>query len=391
MNPEQRIRARNCILGGFVADAATMGLHWVYSQRRIVELAPQQPEFRQPNEQDYEGGAGYFAHPTRNAGDLSHYGEQMLVMLRSLAETGHRDSKSGQYSKAHYTEQFRRHFGYGGEFTGYIDRPTRQTLDRIYRDENEAIEAANAIPYSGNPRDKASMLTKVLAALKQYDGPALRERVEWYAAAMPEPESSRAYGLQLIDNLSAADDFPGAADEQLPAVSKLPPLVACLVDDDDLVTICESAIRVTNNTPRALDYGRVCVALLRSSIRGEPMATAINRAIQAGSNATQEILNRARSSDLSVRELTREVGLHCDLGAGVPSLLHNLKGASSFTEAIRNNIYAGGDNCGRAIVLGAVCGAHFGVDGDRGIPNEWLHRLTRFDEITRLVNRLLDS
>ncbi|MDC1368906.1 hypothetical protein N8290_05045 [Pseudomonadales bacterium] len=34
-------RAKNAILGAFVADAATMGLHWLYSQPRLLELAPQ--------------------------------------------------------------------------------------------------------------------------------------------------------------------------------------------------------------------------------------------------------------------------------------------------------------------------------------------------------------
>ena len=141
MDEALRRRIRNSILGAFVADAASLGMHWVYSQRRINELAPAYPEFRAPDEADYEGGVGYFAHAGKRAGDLSQYGEQMLVMLRSLAAT------DGRYNRAHYTETFRRHFGYGGEFVGYIDRPTRQTLDRIYRDENDAIEMVNAVPY----------------------------------------------------------------------------------------------------------------------------------------------------------------------------------------------------------------------------------------------------
>ena len=382
MDLEQRSRAGNSIIGAFVADAATMGLHWVYSQRRIVELAPESPEFRQPDEADYEGGVGYFAHAAKKVGDLSQYGEQMLVMLRSLAET------DGVFNRAHYTEQFRRHFGYGGEFVGYIDRPTRQTLDRIYHDENEAIERVNAIPYAGNERDQGSMLTKVLAAVKQYEGQGLRDRVEWYANEMPEPALSRAYGLQLVDALAATEDFPGAVDEQLPAISKLPPLVACHFDDEELSSVCDSAIRVTNNAPRALDYGRVCMAVLRSSIAGKPVTSSLHSAVESGSSTTQEVLNSALASDLPVRKLSKEVGLHCDLGAGVPSVFHNLKTTSSYIDAIRSNIYAGGDNCGRAIVLGAVCGASFGLDGDHGIPGAWLNRVNRVDEIQSLVGRL---
>jgi ADP-ribosylglycohydrolase len=381
----QRSRARNAILGALVADAATMGFHWVYSQRRIVELTPEVPEFRQPDEKDFEGGVGYFAHASKHAGDLSQYGEQMLVMLRSLAETG------GHYDRANYTEQFRRHFGYGGEFVGYIDRPTRQTLDRIYRDEHEALEAVNAIAYDGAEKDQYSMLTKVLAAVKQHEGTALTERVEWYADAMPDPALSRTYGLALVDALaSSAAAFPGAVDEQLPAVSKLPPLVACHANDPELKAVSESAIKVTNNAPRALDYGHVCTELLRSLIDGTSMASSIESAVAAGSADTRSVVNRALNDDRSVREVSKACGLHCDLGAGVPALMHNLRTASSFTEAIRSNVYAGGDNCGRAIMLGAACGAEFGTDGNDGIPAEWLSRVTRIEEIDALIGKLLD-
>ena len=130
-NQASKSRASNAILGALVADAATMGTHWLYSQKRIAELAPECPEFRAPNEQDYAGNVGYFAHGMKNTGELSHYGEQCLTMLDSLA------TNSGEYEKSHYQEQFRSHFGYGGKFVGYIDRPTRETLDNIYQEYTE--------------------------------------------------------------------------------------------------------------------------------------------------------------------------------------------------------------------------------------------------------------
>ncbi len=382
MNSQQRDRARNCIMGAVVADAASMGFHWLYSQRRISELAPDEPEFRAPDENDYADGAGYFAHAQKSVGDLSQYGEQMMVMLHSLVQT------EGSYQKAHYTEQFRRHFGYGGEFVGYIDSPTRQTLDRIYRDEHAALEAVDAVTYEGDQREQHAMLTKVLAAAKQYEGQGFRERVEWYADAMPDPARSRTYGLALVDALAAKDDFPGAIDEQLPAVSKLPPLVACHIDDPELPTITESAIRVTNNAPRAVDFGRVCTELLKTSIQGASIGEAIEAAVAAGSDATRERLTSALAMDGSVRKATREFGLHCDLGAGIPSVMHNLQSTTSFTEAIRRNILAGGDNCGRAIVLGAVCGAQFGMGGEAGIPLAWVNRLSKGEAIQAQIDRL---
>jgi ADP-ribosylglycohydrolase len=385
MNSDDRIRARNCIVGALVADAASMGLHWLYSQRRITELAPDTPEFREPSEADYAGGVGYFAHGTRRAGDLSHYGEQLLVMLRSLAETG------GHYQQAHYQEQFRRHFGYGGEFVGYIDRPTRQTLDRIYADENMALAAVDAIPYEGDSREQQGMQTKVLAAAKRFSGQRLMDQVQSYAADMNDPEMTARYGGALVAALAGSNEFPGAADEQLPAVSKLPPLVACHVADPELLTLSASAIKVTNNTPRAVDFGMVCTALLQACIQGQSLPQAVQAGIDAGSEETSGLLNRALSMSSSVREVTREFGLHCDLGAGVPSVLSNLQTASSFTEAVRRNITAGGDNCGRAIILGAACGARFGMGGEVGIPTEWVNRVHGIDRIQADLNRLFDA
>ncbi len=381
MNSEQQVRAKNSILGALVADAATMGFHWLYSQRRISELAPEKPEFRQPNEEDYSGNAGYFAHGHKHAGELSHYGEQMWVMLRSLAEC------EGRYSKQHYQEQFRLHFGYGGAFHGYIDRPTRQTLDRIYRDESDALEAVNQIPFSGDTAIQQGMLTKVLAAAKRFSGKRLQDQVETYANGTTTPEQSLKYGFALIDALSGSEEFPGAIDDQLPAISKLPPLIACHANDPDLESLASSAVRVTNNTPRAVDFGMVSTQLLKSTIQGESMSTAIANGVAAGTPETQQLLNRALSMEVPVREVTREFGLHCDLGSGMSSLISNLKTASGFVPAIRQNIYSGGDNCGRAILLGAVCGAQFGT-GANGIPEAWISQLPGNDRIQSEIDQL---
>ena len=87
-------RKRGAIIGAAVADAASMGFHWLYDQSRILTLAPSTPEFRQPNKCDYEGTSGYFAHAQKKTGDLSQYGEQHVTMLSALAQN------QGAYEKA---------------------------------------------------------------------------------------------------------------------------------------------------------------------------------------------------------------------------------------------------------------------------------------------------
>jgi ADP-ribosylglycohydrolase len=382
MSPEQITRAKNSILGALVADAATMGFHWLYSQRRILALAPDKPEFREPSESDYQGNVGYFAHPSKKAGELSHYGEQCLVMLKSLVANG------GSYERQHYQEQFRSRFGYGGEFVGYIDRPTRQTLDTIYRVENDALAQANSIPYSGDAKERQGLLTKVLAAAKRYRGVRLLEEAEGFTGSTSHPEEAREYVLALVKALDGSQDYPGAIDEQLPAISKLPALVARYAGQAELPELSTSAIRVTNNTPRAVDFGTVCTELLRAAVEGKSIQSAIDGGLAVATNATRELLETVLALDTSVSEATKQFGLHCDLGSGVPSIMFNLGSATSYVEAIRRNIYAGGDNCGRAIVLGAACGAHFGLEGQGGIPRGWIERLHEHDMIQRDIDEL---
>jgi hypothetical protein len=385
MNSDAIQRGKNAIIGALVADAATMGLHWLYSQQRLTELAPEVPEFRTPSVSDFSGNVGYFAHGGKTAGDLSHYGEQTRVMLISMSAT------RGQYDRMHYQEAFRSHFGYGGSFAGYIDRPTRQTLDTLYNNEREQLVLAGKIPFAGDEKQRASVMTRVLAAAKRYQGTALTDAVTKMALSLPHPQDSRTYALALVAALESTSDYPGAHDEQLPAISKLPVLVARQLENTELNDMVTSAIKVTNNAPRAIDYGQVSAATLRELILGQPVEAAIAAGLKAASATTCEHLTAVLNETASVSEVTSKYGLNCDLGCGVASVLYNLRSATSFAQAMRQNILAGGDNCGRAIMLGAACGAHFGFDGDHGIPAAWLDRLTLKDSLLADIERLFNE
>ena len=382
MNEDQLMRARNSILGALVADSATMGFHWLYSQRRIAELAQEQPEFKTPNEDDYTD-VGYFAHGNKQVGEFSHYGEQSSIMLESLVANGNR------YEKHHYQESFRDHFGYGGAFSGYIDKPTRLTLDTIYRTESDALARTNEISFAGEDREKQVLLTKVLSASKRYQGQELTTHVAKLAETASNPKDAANYISALVQALAGTSDYPGANDEQLPAISKLPALVACHLEDNNLMALSESATRVTNNAERAIDYGRVATTLLYHVLKGQTIEASIAAAVNAGSEKTMKFLNGVLAENDDLLEVTKKYGLHCDLGSGTASMLFNLKHATSYSGTVRANIYAGGDNCGRAIVLGAVAGATFGIGGEHGIPESWIEKMHDHSRIVQLIEKLL--
>ncbi len=60
----------------FCADALSLGPHWVYNQEKLARLYPEGVlRYDEPR-------SSY--HEEKRAGDLTHYGEQMLVLMRSL-------------------------------------------------------------------------------------------------------------------------------------------------------------------------------------------------------------------------------------------------------------------------------------------------------------------
>jgi len=67
------------VLGSFIGDALALGPHWVYSQSVIREKLGHLTTYQPPI-------TAY--HPGKSAGDLTHYGDQTLVLLRSIAEAG---------------------------------------------------------------------------------------------------------------------------------------------------------------------------------------------------------------------------------------------------------------------------------------------------------------
>ncbi len=296
-------RARAAIMGAAVADAATMGFHWLYDQARIAELAGDAPEFRAPNNADFT--KGYFAHEGKTPGEPSHYGAQMMAMATAMS------GRDG-YSADAYAAAFRDWFDYGGRWVGYIDRPTRATLLAM------AAAAAEEKPTTGC----------------------------------------------------------GADDAQLPAISKLPVLVARHHDDPGLAEMVESAVRLTNNRDDSVAWGVAIARMLAAAIQGASPAEAIAAARR---DATDQITSQIDAAYEMKAATTAEVAtahaLHCQLEVAFPVLCHAILTAQSFEAAIRGNILAGGDNCGRSIPIGAALGACFAGDAARGVPAGWAARL----------------
>ncbi|KJY67905.1 ADP-ribosylglycohydrolase family protein [Vibrio nigripulchritudo] len=291
---------KKMILGALVADAASLGFHWLYDQPTIKRLAPSDPTFQSVSASEFEN-KGYFAHADKSAGEPSQYGAQLYAILDSLKR------KSGRFDLNDYALSFQEWFDFGGEWVGYIDKPTKLTL------------------------------------------------LAMHSAQDSEAEISRC----------------GADDQQLPTVSKLPPLIAYIGDHKAHI---EQAVRVTNNKDSAVQWALALATIMQAVLDGSSIREAIEL---VRSNTSEEISTQIDDAinalNLSSEEYAQKTGLHCDLSVAFPVILHILLTSSDYRSAVKTNIYCGGDSCGRAIIIGAI----MAVTDSSDIPAEWVAK-TRF-------------
>lgn len=159
----------NALTGALVADAASMGLHWLYDQDQIkLVAATGSLLFRQPDAAVYDNKRGAYVHAARHAGEMSHYG----VSARLVSELVKRQG----YSVAGHQKAFMDMFGPCGLYHGYADRPTKHLIGRMLIEGDELTQPSgmddNQMPgisvvpglFSGNaPESQLEEAVKVIS------------------------------------------------------------------------------------------------------------------------------------------------------------------------------------------------------------------------------------
>jgi hypothetical protein len=302
------------ILGAITADAAALGLHWLYDANRLEALKTAGPlAFREPDAANYAGVPGYFAHAGKQAGDNSFYGETCRLVLGHLA-------RHGRFDRRAYQKEWLAHFGPGGTYVGYADRPTRLLAIRLL-------------------------------------------------------------------GCTTPDDYPaisGAEDDQLPALECIPALVACHRGSrGELIDTVLQAVAVTHDHPLAREAATTAVSTLADVLDGVPLPEALASAATFSGATLQPLLTEALAlPHLDVMTAAARFGMPCHLHQGLPIIFHIARHAANYRAAVEANILAGGDSCGRSLLLGALMAAHDSLRGgashtaqDLGIPLHWLTRV----------------
>jgi ADP-ribosylglycohydrolase len=103
--------AKAMVMAAFAGDSLALGVHWIYDTRAIAENFGRVDHLLPPGPNSY--------HATKAKGDLTHYGDQMLVLLESVAERGGFDLDD-------FSERWRTLFQ---DYSGYVDQATTATLN----------------------------------------------------------------------------------------------------------------------------------------------------------------------------------------------------------------------------------------------------------------------
>ncbi len=197
--------------------------------------------------------------------------------------------------------------------------------------------------------------------------------------------------------VSPPPDPLGADDDQLQTATRLAIAVVVHLDEDDerLLQIAESVTRVVQNNADAVAYMKANALILKALAQGKDPHTALHLAEEkmarlGGERETtvSEKIGAAFAAKLDeVTPTTERFGQSCPLKGSFPSAVHAfLRHSEDYREAIVATLRAGGDNAGRAGLLGGWLGAHLGVEA---IPSEWRDRLVKRDRIAQRVESIV--
>jgi ADP-ribosylglycohydrolase len=120
-----REKVMGSIMGAFVGDSLALGAHWIYDTRLLREKIGRVERLLAPGPGSY--------HPTKQAGEFTHYGDQTMVLLESLAEKKTFDLED-------FSRRWRTLFK---DYKGYLDQATKGTLAN-YSSGKKAQEAGSS-------------------------------------------------------------------------------------------------------------------------------------------------------------------------------------------------------------------------------------------------------
>ena len=135
-------RAYTMVMSSFVADSLALGAHWVYDTKAIQTHFGRVDTLLKPLPNSY--------HSTKEMGDFTHYGDQMFVLLESLA------AQKG-FSLEDFSTRWK---GLFSDYNGYVDQATQGTL--------AGYESGKGSEDGGSPSDDLAGAARIAPLVYTY-------------------------------------------------------------------------------------------------------------------------------------------------------------------------------------------------------------------------------
>jgi ADP-ribosylglycohydrolase len=209
-------KAKAMVLASFAADALSLGVHWIYNTNVIDKKWGQVENYIKPERPTY--------HPTKDLGDFTHYGDQTLVLLQSVA------ANSG-FNLKHFAKSWQDFFK---SYDGYFDGATKDTLDNftarkdisaVGSGSDDLAGAARIAPlvfcYHNDP-DKLMQSVRSQTALT-HNNPAVIESAEFFAGVagrVIHGETPLAAVQQVVDDGFPREPYQKWVDDGLKSTDK---------------------------------------------------------------------------------------------------------------------------------------------------------------------------
>lgn len=129
-----RENAKALVLAAFVADALALGGHWVYNTSVIEKKYGRLTRYENPLGKSY--------HPTKKRGEFTHYGDQMYLLLETVANLP-------GFELSHFSKTWRHFFQ---TYDGYIDKATETTLENFKADKGPGESGSSSTDLAGAAR-----------------------------------------------------------------------------------------------------------------------------------------------------------------------------------------------------------------------------------------------
>ena len=334
-------RVFSAIRGAFIADAASMGTHWIYDPAEMVKtvLDVNAPEFREPPSPKFYSADEFPGH--YGSGMLSTYGEQLLFVTEHVASTMKQEPTGEGMSRAMLE--------WAETFGGRPDSALKQFVENMKKDDK-----SGQWPNCGADDDQAHIYMKIVPVTCRYAG-------------SPELVDKITQAIQVHQNNQKAIAFGIASARILEAVLLGAPL------EEALATVEKNL----GDDLQSSDFQQEVVEAFARGKKGGQTDKTLDDILLEVSHEVMKGKEDSPFYSMAARSCALPGSFIGPVALFYKSTLAGKDAQETFASGIRENILASGDTCSRGVFVGAVLAASGATAESSAIPSGWIEKMDK--------------